>query len=148
MQIADLCRDPVIVVRRETTVREAAQLMRRYHVGSLIIVDIQEGSQVPAGVVTDRDIVGAVASGLDPATATTGDIMTEKVALAREDDDILDTIERMRLEDVRRMPVVNGQGQLAGVVSLDELLLVVAQELSGFSRLPLVGRQQGHEFRH
>src|SRR5689334_10896843 len=122
MQIADLCRDPVIVARRETTVREAAQLMRRYHVGSLIIVDIQEGSQVPAGVVTDRDIVGAVASGLDPATSTAADIMTEKVALAREDDDILDTIERMRLEDVRRMPVVNAQGQLAGIISLDELL--------------------------
>jgi CBS domain-containing protein len=148
MQIADLCRDPVIVARRETTVREAAQLMRRYHVGSLIIVDIQEGSQVPAGVVTDRDIVGAVASGLDPATSTAADIMTEKVALAREDDDILDTIERMRLEDVRRMPVVNAQGQLAGIISLDELLLLVAQELSGFSRLPLVGRQQGQEFRH
>jgi len=148
MQIADLCRDPAIVARRETTVREAAQMMRRYHIDSLIIVDIEDGCQIPAGVVTDRDIVGALAEGLDPATSTAGDIITEKLALAGEDDDVLDTIERMRLEDARRMPVVNAQGQLTGVVSLDELLLVVAQELAGFSRLPLAGRRQAREFRH
>src|SRR5262245_56521827 len=60
MQIADLCRESVTVVRRGTSIHEAAELMRRYHIGTVVVVDIEEGAEVPVGIVTDRDIVVGV----------------------------------------------------------------------------------------
>jgi CBS domain-containing protein len=149
MQVADLCRGTVVVAQRNSTVLEAAQLMRRYHIGAVVVVDVPEQTQVPAGIVTDRDIVvGVVAMGLDPADLTVGDIMTEKMVLVKENEDVFDAIETMREEGVRRMPVVNDQGALTGIISLDDVLPVVAQELADLARLPLVARKQEFEFRH
>ena len=149
MQIADLCRGSVVVACRDSTVLEAAELMRRYHIGAIVVVDVPGGTQVPAGIVTDRDIaVGVVALGLDPADLTVGDIMTEKVVLVKENVDVFDAIETMRHEGFRRMPVVNDQGTLTGIVSLDDVLPVVAQELADLARLPLVAWKQECEFRH
>jgi CBS domain-containing protein len=89
--------------------------------------------------VTDRDIViGVVAMNLDPASLTAGDIMIEDLATLPEDCDVYDAIRKMRLHGVRRMPVVNTQGVLTGIVSLDDLLPLVAQELADLARLPLM----------
>jgi CBS domain-containing protein len=149
MQVADLCRGSVIVARRDSTVLEAAQLMRRYHVGAVVVVDVPEQLQIPAGIVTDRDIVvGVVAMGLDPAELSVSDVMAADVAVLRENDDVSEAIQKMRHEGVRRMPVVNDQGALTGIISLDDLLVVVAEEMFDLARLPLVGRKQECEFRH
>jgi CBS domain-containing protein len=65
MQIGDLCRDAVTVVGRDSPIHEAALLMRRYHIGAVVVVDTVEGKQIPSGIVTDRDIVvSVVAMGL------------------------------------------------------------------------------------
>lgn len=101
------------------------------------------------GIVTDRDIVvGVVAMNLDPADLTVGDIMNEDLATIPEDYDVSDTTRTMRQHGVRRMPVVNAQGALTGIVSLDDLLPLVAQELTGLAKLLLTERQQEFEMRH
>ena len=149
MQIADLCADSVTVVRRDSPIQEAAQLMRRYHIGAVVVVDAAEGVQSPVGIVTDRDIVvGVVAMNLDPRDLTAGDIMSDELVTVPEDYDVYEAVTKMREEGVRRMPVVNRNGALTGIVSLDDLLPLVAQELADLARLPSVGRKRECALRH
>jgi CBS domain-containing protein len=149
MQISELCRDSVTVVGRDSPVLEAAQLMRRYHVGTVVVVDVSAGAQVPVGILTDRDIVvGVVAMDLNPRDLTAGDIMTESPVMVPENCDVYDAISMMREAGVRRMPVINAEGALTGIVSLDDLLPVVAQELADLARLPSAGRNREFAYRH
>src|SRR5689334_4522898 len=96
MQIADLYPDSVVLARPHNTVHDAARLMRRHNVGSLVVVDGPAGARMPAGILTERDIVDVVARGRDPALLTVAEIMSEHVVLAQESDDVLETIEKMR----------------------------------------------------
>ena len=149
MQIADLWRDSVTVVGRDSPIQEAAALMRRYHIGAVVVVDIVDGAQIPVGIVTDRDIVvGVVAMGLDPRELTAGDIMSDELVTVPENVELYDLMATMREKGVRRMPVIDAKGVLAGIVSLDDLLPLVAQELADLARLPLIGRKRECASRH
>lgn len=146
MKISDICTIQTISCNRDETVQGAALLMRKHHVGDLVVVDGDDGEAIPAGIVTDRDIVvSVVALGLDPASLQVGDIMSDDLLTCREDDDVYQTIEHMRLRGIRRVPVVNGKGALAGIVSADDLLEFLAEEMSDLSRIS--GSQQAHEKR-
>jgi CBS domain-containing protein len=104
--------------------------MRENHIGSLVIVDEAARGRVPVGILTDRDIaVAVVAQALDPRTLTAGEVMTGEPVTANEQDDVLDTLQRMRRRGVRRLPVVAANGTLAGIVTLDDLLELVAEQL-------------------
>jgi CBS domain-containing protein len=84
------------------------------------------------GVLTDRDIaIEVVAFGLDPATMTAGDVMSERPAVVEEDDDLLDALAHMRERGVRRLPVVRPDGALAGMLALDNLLEALGEEIDG-----------------
>jgi predicted transcriptional regulator len=85
---------------------------------------------------------------LDPRDLTAGDIMTESLVIVPENCDVYEAISMMRKGGVRRMPVVNADGALTGIVSLDDLLPLVAQELADLARLPLVGRKREFAYRH
>lgn len=146
MHIRDICTIQTISCKRDETVQGAALLMRKHHVGDLVVVDGPDTAPIPVGIVTDRDIVVAiVALGLDPASLQVDDIMSEDLLTCREDDDVYQTIEHMRLRGIRRVPVVNGKGVLAGVVSADDLLEFLAEEMGDLSRIS--GNQQVHEKR-
>jgi CBS domain-containing protein len=120
--------------------------MRKHHVGDLIVVDGADGEAIPAGIVTDRDIVvSIVALGLDPGSLQVGDIMSDDLLTCREDDDVYQTIEHMRVRGIRRVPVVNRNGGLVGIVSADDLLEFLAEEMGDLSRIS--GSQQAHEKR-
>lgn len=112
----------VVTARRGAAVTEIARLMREGHVGSVVVVD---DASRPVGIVTDRDLVVEVlAAELDPRTVNVDEIMAIELVTAREDDDALDTLKRMRRAGVRRVPVVDAQGRLTGLVALDDLLEV------------------------
>jgi CBS-domain-containing membrane protein len=144
MSIGEICNREVVYVNREVTVQAACKLMRHYHVGSLVVVDEFDGKRVPVGVVTDRDaIVEVVAMDLDPAVITAGDIMPQELVTVPENHGVLETIEMMRFKGVRRMPVVDGEGRLAGIVTIDDLLEVLAEELTDI--VSVVSREQAHE---
>ncbi len=129
--VGRICERDVIFATRETTIQAAAKLMRHYHVGSLVIVENANGRCLPVGIVTDRDIVVDVnALDLDQAVITVGDIAAAEVATVREDADLLETIEIMRLKGVRRLPVVNAAGELVGIVSIDDLLKALTGQLT------------------
>ncbi|GBL45398.1 inosine-5'-monophosphate dehydrogenase [Sulfuriferula multivorans] len=144
MAIGELCNREVIIVAPETTIGEAARLMRQHHVGDVVVVTEKDGRRKPVGIVTDRDVVvEVVATGLDPATLTVGDIMVPDLATVQEKTGVFEAIRYMRDQGVRRMPVVGEDGSLVGILALDDLLELLAEELGALSRL--VTREQGKE---
>ena len=146
MHISELCTVETISCTRDETIQGVALLMRKHHVGDLVVVDTGEGEAAPVGIVTDRDIVvSVIALGLDPASLLVSDIMSDDLLTCREDDDIYQTIEHMRLRGIRRVPVVNRRGGLAGIVSADDLLEFLAEEMGDLSRIS--ASQQAHERR-
>ncbi len=126
----EICTRGVTIAFRKTPLNGAARLMRENHVGCLVVVDEDAGLRTVVGLLTDRDIVTAVvASDLDPGTLLVEDVMTTDPVTAREEDSLIDLMYTMRRKGVRRIPVVGGKGELIGVVTLDDVLDILAQEL-------------------
>lgn len=144
MPIGEICIREVYICNRNTTISEASQLMRQYHVGDLLMVEERDGQRFPIGIITDRDIVlSVVAVKLDPTVISVGDIVNEKIVTIREDQGLFDVIQLMRAHGIRRMPVVNLQGALAGIVSVDDLIQLLAEEMSELAKL--ITREQTRE---
>ena len=145
MTVGEICNREVVFVNREVTVHSACKLMRHYHVGSLVVVDEVGGKRVPVGMLTDRDIVIEVnAMDLDAKVITAGDIMSPDLITAPESQPVLEGIEVMRSNGIRRLPIVDDQNLLVGIVSIDDLLPVLAKYLSGISDVvSLEGAREG-----
>lgn len=123
MRIADLCIHPVVSIQATATVREAAEAMREHRVGSLVVVEKPNGERIPVGIVTDRDIVVAVvATGGDPSTLTLAQVMSRPVTTCTDSESLFTAILAMRERGVRRLPVLNANGGLAGMVSADDIV--------------------------
>ena len=136
MTLGDTCNSEVVFVNRDVTVHAACKLMRHYHVGSLVVVDEVNGQRVPVGILTDRDIVVEVnAMDLQAKVITAGDIMSPDLVTAPETMGISEAIALMRLRGVRRLPIVNDENGLAGIVAIDDLLAVLAEALSGIAHV-------------
>jgi predicted transcriptional regulator len=121
MAVGTICSRRVITVDRAIDVAAAARVMRDKQVGYLVVTDAASGGQKPVGVITDRDIVIKVlAAGVEPRSRKVGDVMTLEPLVAGYADDIGKTLHRMRALGVRRVPVINTQGNIAGVLSLDD----------------------------
>jgi len=130
MTVGQICNRVVVFAFRNTPLPDAAKLMRENHIGSLVIVDESDRGRIPVGMLTDRDIaIAVVAQALDPRTLTAGEVMSGELVTAIDQDDMLDTLQRMRRRGVRRVPVLNATGTLAGIVTLDDLLELVAEQL-------------------
>ncbi len=146
MRVAEISTVNTVFCAGDETVQGAALLMRKHHVGDVVVVEQGSGMRVPIGIITDRDIVvSVIALGLDPASLLVSDIMSDELLTANEDDDVNETIDRMRYRGIRRVPVVNSAGQLAGIVSVDDVLEFLAEEMGELSRIST--HQQAHEKR-
>ncbi len=136
MPVSEVCNREVVVVHPNDTIFETAQLMRQHHVGDVLVVEDRGGRRVPVGIVTDRDLVVEVmASQLDPAVITVGDIMVSELATVEESTGLFEAIEYMRTKGVRRLPVVDDNGGLIGILTLDDLLEILAEELVSLAKL-------------
>ncbi len=144
MSIGEICNRKVVVMQREETIAEAAKLMRDQHVGSVLVVDEQDGKRVPVGIVTDRDlVVEVIAPELDADAITVGDIMMTGFAVVKEETGVFEAIQYMRTKGIRRLPVVDAEERLIGIVTLDDLLILLAEELDALAKL--VAREQQNE---
>jgi CBS domain-containing protein len=142
MSAGRTCSRTVATVRPEETVRVAARRMAELDVGTLVVRD-GDGTNAPTGIVTDRDIaVRCVGGGYNPDKTPVAKIMTVPVRVIDESVPIEDAMERMAETGARRL-VVTGEGkQLVGILSLDDVLELLAQELGPISRL--LRQQQPH----
>jgi CBS domain-containing protein len=144
MSIGDICNRETVFARKDSSISQAAQLMREHHVGDLVVVEEKAGRLIPVGILTDRDLVIEIlAKDVDMHNVTVGDVMSSELMTARESDGLYETMQRMRAKGVRRVPVVDANGALAGIVTVDDLLDLLADELTALARL--LSREQARE---
>jgi CBS domain-containing protein len=143
MAVGEICNREVVIAEKTLSVVDAAQLMRKHHVGDLVVVEEKDGRKHPVGIVTDRDIVvEVVAAGVNPDALKVGDIMGPEVATVREGEGLFEALRHMRDKGVRRMPVVDRDGGLVGILALDDLLSLLAEEMTELAKLVSHERQR------
>ncbi|MBI2087997.1 MAG: CBS domain-containing protein [Deltaproteobacteria bacterium] len=126
MSLEMFCRRPVVTISPESTVYEACGLLKDKNIGCLVA---QEDGKL-SGILTDRDIaLKVVGDGKDPRSARVRDIMTPNPARISVDKDLHDLTTLMHALHVRRMPIVDGGGKAVGIVTLDDLIVLFADEM-------------------
>lgn len=144
MPILDICNREIITIQQDDTVLQATKIMRQFHVGAVVVIAEKNGKRVPVGMLTDRDVVvDVVAPELDPNVITVGDIMVSKLVVVDEDAGLFEAIQLMSSKGVRRLPVVRKNGELIGIVTLDDLFVLMAKEFDHFAKL--FNREQKNE---
>ncbi|MEA3546858.1 MAG: CBS domain-containing protein [Thermodesulfobacteriota bacterium] len=147
MNAGEICNREVVIVNQESSIQEAAELMRKYHVGDVVVAEERGEMRVPVGIITDRDIViEIVARNLEADEVLVGDAMSSDLLTATEEDEILETIKQMRGKGVRRIPVVNSAGGLEGIIAVDDLVDLLAEQMADL--VALITNEQRHERRN
>lgn len=148
MRVVDVCTRSVVSIGEAESVRVAAERMRKHHVGALVVVARPEGRQVPIGILTDRDIVLAVtASDAGGETLTVGDVMTRPPVTCLDSDLMFDAIRIMRTHGVRRLPVIDANGELIGIVTADDFYGAIGVQLYELSHALVRGQVRELETR-
>jgi CBS domain-containing protein len=136
MNIGDIRTAHVVVTYPDRPLVEAARLMRQHRIGALVVLDPHDPQRQPRGMLTDRDIVrGQVLKGADLHCLVVGDVMSHDPLSLRIDMSLAEGISAMNARAVRRAPLVDHNGSLVGIVTLDNLLPAVASELKGLAKL-------------
>jgi signal-transduction protein with cAMP-binding, CBS, and nucleotidyltransferase domain len=129
MPIADIARSSVVTAEPDASAASLAEQFESNNVGSVVIT---EGTS-PVGIVTDRDLALTMAGdGADPSATVARDIMSEDLVTAEASDGAFDLCSTMCDSGVRRMPIVE-DGDLVGIVTLDDMLQLLADELQHLS---------------
>ncbi len=149
MSVGAFCSRIAVFVGKDESVVEAAKLMREHHTGSVVVVDdAQRGAFKPVGMITDRDLVVEVlAEEVDVNSISVKDVMSQNPLVASERDSLSDTLGRMCARGVRRVPVIDDEGQIIGVLSIDDVLSLLASELNDIDSLILREQEREREMR-
>lgn len=132
MSIGEICIRQVVISRATESIYEASQLMRRFSVGNVLVIE----NKHPVGILTDRDIIiRVVAQEKDPRKTLIGDVMSGPIITIKESAGLGDAIRLMRSRGIRRLPVIDEDGELAGIVTIDDLIELLAEEMSALAAL-------------
>jgi CBS domain-containing protein len=141
MFVKDLCQQDVDTASHGDTALDVARRMRDRQVGTVVVVNDHR----PVGILTDRDLaVRVLAGGLDPQATRVSDVMTPSPTTIHEDATIVTALGYMRQGRFRRLPVVRRDGSLVGILALDDVIGLVAEELAEVG--PLLGREAPHRW--
>jgi CBS domain-containing protein len=133
MTVGKICQREVDLVLPTESCQVAAERMRQRQVGTLVILT---SAKRPIGILTDRDLaVRLVAKGLDPVATTVGQVMSAEPRCISEATRIEDAVLRMRLDSIRRLVVVNDADEIVGIVSLDDILVLISEEMAHIGKL-------------
>jgi CBS domain-containing protein len=136
MPVGDLCSEDIVTIQKNESLQTAAHLMRDHHVGTVVVVEGSGRSSRPIGILTDRDIVlRVVAEDREARSIPVSEVMTKQLVTVREDEGLFDVISVMRDHGVRRVVVIDSKGNLCGLVSTDELIQMLGEEISSFGKL-------------
>lgn len=149
MKIGEVCNCSVVTVDRESSVLSAAKVMRKFHVGDVVIVEQRGTDPVPVGILTDRDIVLEVlALEVSPDSLRVDDVYTSDNLVTAQIDDTVETVlERMRTHGIRRIPIVNSKGALKGIFTMDDSLGLIAEHFKRIVQLMDNQRQREDRLR-
>jgi len=131
MSLESLCQHAVDVATASESAFQIAERMHQRTVGAIVV---QDNTNVPIGIVTDRDLViRVIAAGKDPYTTPVREIMTPSPKTILSTATIKTALWTMRAGEFRRLPIINELGHLIGIVTLDDVLMSLAEELSEVS---------------
>jgi len=143
MKVGDFCKRQVVTVERDETILDAAKLMRWHSVGEVVAIDREGGRRSPLGVLTDREIVVEfLAQEIDVSKVSVGEVMDLDLQVVSEEEGLIELVASMRTRGVQRLPVVNARGDLVGILTLDDVMEVLEEQLAslvgllGSERLP------------
>lgn len=130
MSVGEFCNRDVLIVEKTESIRQAIELMRSHHVGDVIVVEKRDGVTAPLGILTDRDIVVEIlAEDVDFDSVNIGDVMSDELVTVHEETELMDAIKLLRGKGVRRAPVVDEEEDLIGILTVDDILALVAEQL-------------------
>jgi len=133
MSVGRICTRSVSIGSAGESVAQGARRMGEAEVGTLVVLDEK---QRPVGLLTDRDIVvRVVAKDLDPGSTPIGEVMSRPVLAVHEKMPIEDGLARMAAAPTRRLVVTSDEGRLVGVLALDDVLELLAEEAQSIGRL-------------
>ena len=145
MTLGDICTRNVVLAPKTEMIVDAAKRMRTSHVGDLVVCESRNGRHFPIGIVTDRDIVVSVVAG-DPEHINcllVSDVMSDDLVTAHEHDNIEAGLKKMEAAGVRRLPIVDTDGALVGILTLDDMLRYLTAQQSEL--VATVAREQRRE---
>ena len=147
MKITELCSSPAFVAYPDQALSLAVAEMRRHDVGALVVIAAGDPRRRPLGILTDRDVLcGQVRQAADLHCLTVGDVMTRDPLCVDSEAQLAEAIAAMASRAVRRAPVIDRVAGLVGIVTLDDLVPILAQELGGLASL--MGSQSRREGTH
>ena len=146
MKVGEMCSRGVVSLLESASLRDVADLMKERHVGAVVVLAEYSTCLRPAGIITDRDIVRAQLTHVaDLSRLCVADVMTKSLLTLRDDEELENAIETLRVHSVRRAPVVNARGDLVGFLSTDDLIAEVARQVNSLAQL--LQRQPAQEWR-
>jgi len=148
MSVGEICNRNVVITGKQDSIYSAARLMRDHHVGDVVVVESSNGINIPVGVLTDRDIVvKMIAEGLDMNSVSIADVMSYQLLTANEGDEVMTTLKRMRHKGIRRIPVISQDSGLIGILSVDDILDTLAEQLNDIDQIITGEQYRGPEGR-
>ncbi len=147
MKVGDVCTKGAVTVSPSTPLGLVAETMCNRHVGAVVVTHAPIDSPVVVGIITDRDIVRAqLERTADLSRLSAREVMTPDPLVLNEEESAADAIRHLQARGVRRAPVINANGLLVGLVSTDDLLAQVSEELINLASL--VSRQARPKLPH
>ncbi|HEY5617709.1 MAG TPA: CBS domain-containing protein [Vicinamibacterales bacterium] len=149
MTVGEICNRNVVVAPKTQGIVDAAKRMRASHVGDLVVVENRGNEHVPIGIVTDRDIVISVVAG-DPDHINyllVSDVMSDDLVTAREPESVEAALRKMEEHGVRRLPIVDGDGVLVGILTLDDVLQYLTAQQNELVALVAQEQRRERQFR-
>ena len=143
MTAGEICNRDVCIVKPDTPVVDAAREMKRHHVGDLVVVREGDGDRVPIGILTDRDVALCTDRLVEHPTMRVFDVMSVELVTAAESDDLHAVLKKMESHGIRRLPIVNERGGLEGILTLDDVIELLSEELTDLVKL--VAAEQNRE---
>ena len=125
MPVGRLGPDEVVTAQPDDSVGQISERLESENVGTIVVTEDDK----PVGMVTDRDVALSVDDDGDVASRAVEEIMTEDPATIREDDDALEISRTIDEAGVRRLPIVDEEGTLTGIVTLDDLVATIGEQL-------------------
>ena len=136
MTAGEYCNRKVLTVEPEVSITEVASMMREYHVGTLVVVEREGGLSRPVGIVTDRDLVIEVIAQEVPSDAlVVKDVMNKDLVHVTEQETLLNTIELMQSRGVRRIVVLDDNGNLQGLITADDAIELIAEAMNNLCNI-------------
>lgn len=135
MSILNVATTEIVSIDKNKTLEEASKSMREHHVGCLVVTDCNDGNERPCGILTDRDIALHLINTSTVNQSKVLNVMESEPIVVRDSDDVFEVSAKMKRFGVRRVPVVGASGEWKGIVSIDDLLQLLSEELRNLAEI-------------